>query len=172
MKRPAASDGPQQRKRSKLSPEKDIPFEDPAHLQNAASLLETGAVDPNGYISGRIFMRWNIANRKKRIIIETTSDDATTPASRFEIIFTGTCADFDRELNFTANDFVLLSLKGVRIEKLNRPSGACTLPVKLYYEEGVIVKFIRRVHGVQGEGAVVDTWQCEFLHLSHPFARS
>ncbi|KAG6884136.1 hypothetical protein C0993_001045 [Termitomyces sp. T159_Od127] len=134
-------------KRIKLS--HDI-FED-SQQRNPLEILESGLEDDSGYISCKCFMTWR-PTTKHKAILETTE---FRPPFRFDVEFAGACIDFFPEIELKAQDQFLLALKSAQVEKSSKQSRLCTIPLKLVYEEGVIIKFLKR----QGPCRIVDTWQ-------------
>lgn len=166
MKRAAAGEN-QSTKRNKTRHVSETNFDNEALQRNATDLLHD-LNDESGYISGHIFMTWAPYNRKTRIILETIEHSGYhgEQKHRFEVIFSGACTRFFDQLDFKSQDHVLLSLKGARVEKLARPSGACTIPLKLHYTEGVALTFVRRSQELSGQRQLVDTWYRKSLRLS------
>ncbi|KAG6862080.1 hypothetical protein C0995_007210 [Termitomyces sp. Mi166 len=140
-----------------LSPAKRIKlhhdiFED-SQQRNPRDILDGGLEDDGGYISCKCFMTWR-PTTKHKAILETTG---SMPHFRFDVEFAGACVDFFPEIELKAQDEFLLALKSAQIEKNDKQSRLCTIPLKLVYEEGVILKFLKR----QGPSRVVDTWQLQ-----------
>lgn len=125
-------------------------FED-SQQRTPGDILDSGLEDDSGYISCKCFMTWR-PTTKHKAILETTE---STPRFRFDVEFAGVCVDFFPEIELKAQDEFLLALKSAQIEKSNKQSRLCTIPLKLVYEEGVIIKFLKR----QGPCRIIDTWQ-------------
>ncbi|KAG6851308.1 hypothetical protein H0H93_011744 [Arthromyces matolae] len=126
-------------------------FED-SKQRNPHDVLETGLEDDSGYLSCKCFMTWKPTSRKHTAIIETLG---STPRARFEVEFSGQCVQFFHQIQLKAQDEFLLALKSAQIEAKKHSSVSCNIPLKLVYDEGVIIKFVKR----QGPLQVVDTWQ-------------
>ncbi|KAG5651108.1 hypothetical protein H0H81_009839 [Sphagnurus paluster] len=99
-------------------------------------------------------MAWKPTS-KIRAIVQTKS-----PKCRFEVEFLGLCSEFFQAMELKARDEFLLSLKGVRVMKLERSSASCDMPMKLIYEKGAVIKFLRRRGG---PCETVDTWKLKQL---------
>ncbi|KAF5381117.1 hypothetical protein D9615_004129 [Tricholomella constricta] len=127
-------------------------FEKPSPERDPNTILEHGLSDNPGYIPCICFMTWR-PTKKHRAIVETTG--TALPKCRFEVEFTGACTEFFHEIELKARDEFLLSLRGARIVKLEKCSLPCSLPMKLIYEEGVVIKFLKR----RGPCQTVDTWK-------------
>ncbi|KAG6916649.1 hypothetical protein DXG01_005935 [Tephrocybe rancida] len=154
MKR-AAPDEESPSKRTKLY--QDI-FDDSDLERTPQDILDNGLQDDTGYISCKVYMTWR-PTTKHKAIIQTTSQAA--PPLRFDLEFAGACKEFFPEIELKAQDEFLLALKLAQMEKTSKASRLCNIPLKLVYEEGVIIKFVKR----QGPCEIVDTWQCTSLHL-------
>ncbi|KAH0583660.1 hypothetical protein H2248_009273 [Termitomyces sp. 'cryptogamus'] len=127
-------------------------FED-SQQRSPKDILDSGLEDDSGYISCKCFMTWR-PTTKHRAILETIG---SAPRFRFDVEFSGACVEFFPEIELKAQDELLLALKSAQLEGNNKQSRLCTIPLKLVYEEGVIIKFLKR----QGPCRVVDTWQLQ-----------
>ncbi|KAG6814588.1 hypothetical protein H0H92_000117 [Tricholoma furcatifolium] len=150
MKRMATDESPPA-KRVKISNEI---FDDPQLERLPTDILANGLEDDSGYLSCKCLMAWP-PNEKQQAILETIG--STSPI-RFDVKFSGACSNFFPEIQLKPQDEFLLALKSAHIEQGN-PSRPCTIPLKLVYEEGVVIKFSKR----QGPCALVDTWHLQAL---------
>jgi hypothetical protein len=159
MKRATSPQGP-----SPKRPKPDLHLDEDSYFNShrtATYLLQNG-VDDTGYLSGKFFMTWKPVRNILRTILEVPEGESSR-RHRFEVEFTGVCADFFNKLDFKPQDDVRLALKGARLEKIVHPSRSCNLPVKLRYTEGVIASFgKRRADAAQ----MVNTWECESSFIS------
>ncbi|KAG5354094.1 hypothetical protein C0989_009792 [Termitomyces sp. Mn162] len=114
-------------------------FED-SQQRSPKDILDSGLEDDSGYISCKCFMTWR-PTTKHRAILETIG---SAPRFRFDVEFSGACVEFFPEIELKAQDELLLALKSAQLEGNNKQSRLCTIPLKLVYEEGVIIKFLKR----------------------------
>ncbi|RDB21408.1 hypothetical protein Hypma_011802 [Hypsizygus marmoreus] len=155
MKR-AAPDVEFSSKRSKTDP--DSVFDDPNLQRDVKDIIEC-TTEATGYIACRSYMAWKPMNKKHRAILEMTTD--SSQIDRFEVEFVGACADFFSEIEVKALDEFLLALNGSKIERLSESSRVASLPIKLRFTDGVIMKFLKRRGGHVGRdgGCIVNTWK-------------
>jgi len=158
MKR-AASVGESSSKRIKL--DDDAPFDDPSLEQSPHVIFDHGLTNGSGYISCLCFMTWRPTKKHQRAIIETKG--GASLRSRFEVEIAGACTPFFEEIELKARDEFLLALDGARVEKPANPSRLCSLSLKLVYEEGIRIKFLKR----RGTCRIVDTWERESFNACH-----
>ncbi|KAG5645070.1 hypothetical protein DXG03_007160 [Asterophora parasitica] len=137
-------------KRTKI--DGDLLFDEPNTERDPRDILQNGLVDCSGYISCTCFMTWR-PTKKHRAILEHTDAD---PKCLFEVEFIGACADFFHDIELKARDVFQLSLKGARVVNLAKSSLPKGLPIKLIYEDGVVIKFLQRARGPCRR---VDTWE-------------
>jgi hypothetical protein len=78
---------------------------------------------------------------------------------RFEVKLSGRCNKYFDTLDFCAQDHFEISLKGAELEKKQDSSKPFHLPMGLSFNEGVIVKFTKRVRKPDENGLVIDTWK-------------
>lgn len=104
---------------------------------------------------------WTGSTPKYKMIFES-ENTAHTGFDKIHIIFSGICADFRDLVAFDIGDRIYISLRGARAERLEK-SGA-TVPLLLTYNEGVAFRYVVRKNKSSNDGAVVDTWRCEFHH--------
>lgn len=155
MKR-ASSSADRLPKRIKHPPAASDSDSDPflASLERSAVDLLNNGSDGTGHLRGRFFMAWRPVKQRLRAILEVISEKHS-----FEVEFTGVCAEFFEVLQIKAQDDVLLSLRGVNVEKVPICFRTCNLPMKLQYAEGVIIEF-----GKSGSTSqVINTWKCELF---------
>ena len=162
MKRAAVVEAVNESKRIKTghsSTEACAIFDDPSLKRHATDILKNGT-DNIGYISAKAFMTWPAIKKKARMNVETIEGDRK---HRFDVEFSGQCAEFFDKLHFDSQDQFLLSLKGAQIEKKQKSSSPCSLAMNLKYPEGVVVKFVKRSRRSDEDGQIVDTWKREYL---------
>ncbi|TFK76258.1 hypothetical protein BDN72DRAFT_830807 [Pluteus cervinus] len=140
---------------SKL-PEIDVP-----------ELLQHG-LKPDRYISAKVFMAWSPMNNKHRALVETANAYSPATPHKFEISFSGTCVQYFNVLELKTTDRILILLKGATLHKLPKPMSACTLPMKLCYEEGVVLKFLKRREGIKYDDQTIDTWKLKEAESNGP----
>ncbi|KAG5654132.1 hypothetical protein H0H81_007184 [Sphagnurus paluster] len=150
MKRGAPLDSNSTGKRAKLQADhSDSSF---VFERDPNELLGNQSTDLRGHLSCSCVTPRYLST-KLSIVVKTIS-----PTRRkFEIEFDGGCAEFIQAIKLNPHDEFLLSLQGARVVKLETPAFFCNLPVKLIYEEGAIIKFLKRRQVLCSE--VVDTWQ-------------
>ncbi|KAG6844918.1 hypothetical protein H0H87_002402 [Tephrocybe sp. NHM501043] len=115
-------------------------FDDPELARNPQDVLANGLDDDSGYIACKCFMTWRPTNRKHKAILETMR---TVPRLRFDVEFAGACIPFFSNIELKGQDELLLALTSAQIESAT-VSQVCNIPLKLIYEEGVIIKFVKR----------------------------
>jgi hypothetical protein len=124
--------------------------------KNALDILQHGT-DGTGYISVKAHMLW--PPEKVRMNIETT----TSVKYRFDIHLSNKCVAFHKLLDIVPEDTFQISLRGVKVEKISESSAQGSLPMKLIYNEGVVIKWIKRSQPNMKDqnGTIVDVFKCE-----------
>lgn len=127
--------------------------------RRAADICERGT-EEDGYVSFRIYMRWDKYPEKLGLQTESMVDGDVV---RFDVFFEGPCLRYLRSIGFQFDfgDRVCLSLKGATIHRKSLSKASTqTLPMELVYSSGVRFKLERKKQ-VLPSIIVVDSWPCE-----------
>ncbi|KAJ6618805.1 hypothetical protein B0H10DRAFT_2028043 [Mycena sp. CBHHK59/15] len=148
---------PRDSKRQKLDGSSATIFDDPALLIDPGDLLN--GTDGSGYMLGKVYMTWPPRPPTKyRIILEASGVATGGGVKRFEVEFSGHCADVFRktQLQFKLAQELYLSLKGAElVQKKQGNSAANIIPIVLKYVKGVVLEILPKG---QEPGRKVDTW--------------
>ncbi|GBE81897.1 hypothetical protein SCP_0402710 [Sparassis crispa] len=125
------------------------PFD--ASLKRDSSVLRADITDEQGYLEGKLKMRWPLLSAKSHIQL------ATNDGALLDIHFQGACSKYFSQLTFSIGDVIQLALKGVRV-KVSGPGARRSH--ELTYEQGAIVKFLKAKDPAQNN-RVVNTWKLD-----------
>jgi hypothetical protein len=158
MKRVADSLDDNSNKRAKLGESPDLFGEG---LERCAQDVCKQGTDGTGYISGRVFMAWPPQKKKIRVNIQSTFS-LSPETFRFDVELTGPfVSEYFESLTFHGNDIFQIALRGAIVEKTNTSSSPNSLPMKLKYDDGVAINWIKRSRKIAEDGSVLDIWKRE-----------
>jgi len=160
MKRTAVNDAGHSPKRHK-SELRDLskdPFE--PSLQRGARDVYINGTDGSGYLAGMAFMVWPGGSGIRRVMMQVEDHGRV---ERFEVKLSGHCRKYFEKLDFISKDHFEISLKGAQLEKIQDSSRPFDLPMRLTFNEGVLVKFTKRPRKPAQDGLVIDTWKRAYL---------
>jgi hypothetical protein len=162
MKRTAVNDAGHSPKRHKSEPLELECFPDPfdARLQKNARDVCANGTDGSGFISGIAFMVWPGGGSGVRRVLMQVEEQGRI--EQFELKLSGRCRKYFERLDFCSKDHFEISLKGAEMEKKQESSKPFHLPMALTYNQGVIIKFTKRIRKPTENGLVIDTWQRAF----------
>ncbi|KAF9469263.1 hypothetical protein BDZ94DRAFT_1244088 [Collybia nuda] len=147
-------------KRPRVFDTGELLFDDAKQERAAIDIYRNGN-DDTGYLSGTIFMIWPVMGNKLKIIFEARPQ-GEGGRHKFDIEFTGTCANHFQELCLKTQDEVQLALKGATLELSG--SQISTLKMKLLYTEGALVKLVKRRGDLHPINKIINTW----IREKHP----
>ncbi|KAI0782207.1 hypothetical protein C8Q75DRAFT_811788 [Abortiporus biennis] len=158
---------PRKRQKSKDDLEQDLAdrTDDPFVFRRNASDIARGCTG-NGYIQGKVYMRWAPeATGKLRIVLELIDAGVM---KRITLLFSDKCKPYFSAplLDFHIRDVYQVSLKGAVFEKATSRDNA--LPVEIHFRKGTVVKCISAASDRTKEGQILDTWAEERAKINRP----
>jgi hypothetical protein len=158
MKRAAEGLDDNSTKKARLDNSQD-PFGE--GLERFANDICRDGADDTGFISGKVFMVWR-GTTKIRLNVQST-DSSATALFRFDVELTGAfVSEYFEALKFQSSDAFQIALRGAKVEKMNDSSGPNSLPMKLKYEDAIVIKWIKRSQNSDDNDTILDIWKRKF----------
>lgn len=107
-------------------------------LQRKATDVCEGGADDEGFVKGRVLMRWGVMAGKLRFVVQVTENGNTT---QFDVECSGRCLQHLNDAGFALGigDSIMLSLRGVILKDKPSPTGR-QLSKVFHYEQGIVLK--------------------------------
>lgn len=129
-------------------------------LQRKATDVCEGGADDEGFVKGRVLMRWNAVAGKLRFVVQVMENGNS---AQFDVECAARCLQHLNDAGFALGigDSIMLSLRGVILKDKPSPTGR-QLSKVFHYEQGIVLKCIN-TRASPPKDIFLDSWAGEFF---------